>query len=62
MYQLLQKNTKWFWFRDCENAYKAAKESLKSYDVLMIYNPDLPVKITCDASPKGLGAIISHVL
>ena len=29
--------------------------------VLTIYNPDLPLKLDCDASNYGVGAIISHI-
>lgn len=28
----------------------------------MHYNPELPIKVTCDASPYGLGAVIARVL
>lgn len=29
--------------------------------MLVHYNADLPVKVSCDASPFGLGAVLSHV-
>ena len=35
---------------------------MASHDVLMLYNTELPVKITCDASPIGVGAVLSHSL
>ncbi|KAK4314476.1 hypothetical protein Pmani_014181 [Petrolisthes manimaculis] len=28
--------------------------------VLVHYNPDLPLRLECDASPRGLGAVLSH--
>ena len=28
----------------------------------MLYNPDLPVKITTDALSYGIGAVLSHVM
>eukprot|EP00731_Ephydatia_muelleri_P032521 Em0024g65a len=30
--------------------------------MLVFYNPKLPIKLSCDASPYGLGAVLSHVL
>lgn len=62
LYKLLQKNVKWDWSPECENAFSNAKNSLKSREVLTFYNPNLPIKVTCDASPTGVGAVISHIL
>ncbi|XP_043266601.1 uncharacterized protein K02A2.6-like [Venturia canescens] len=61
LYHLLQKNVKWNWNDDCEAAFGAAKRSLTESNVLVHYNPELPIKLTCDASPVGLGAVLSHV-
>ena len=30
--------------------------------VLTLYDPALPVKLACDASPTGIGAVLSHVM
>ena len=30
--------------------------------MLAHYDPDLPVRVACDASPYGLGAVLSHVM
>ncbi|XP_031785932.1 uncharacterized protein K02A2.6 [Nasonia vitripennis] len=46
------------WDQNCKEAFERAKIELKS--VLVNYNPSLPLKLTCDASPKGLGAYISQ--
>ncbi|CAB0005038.1 unnamed protein product, partial [Nesidiocoris tenuis] len=44
------------------NAFKALREELASDRVLMPYSPDLPLILAVDASPVGLGAVLSHVL
>ena len=60
--QLLQTGRKWEWTRDCERAFKEAKTLVTSPTVLTHYNPSLPVKLACDASPYGIGAVMSHVM
>ena len=56
--QLLQKNHKWSWTQDCVKAFQAAKEGLISSQVLVHYDPNLPIKVAADASAYGLGAVI----
>ena len=60
--QLLQKDRKWSWSSDCAKAFQEAKEGLISSQVLVHYDPSLPIKVAADASAYGLGAVISHVL
>lgn len=62
LYQLLKKNVKWEWSGNCERAFELIKEKLVSSEILMQYDPKLPVKITTDASPHRVGAVLSHVL
>lgn len=38
------------------------KEKLISSEVLTHYDPNLPIKLTCDASPDGIGAVLSHIV
>ncbi|KAI4887000.1 hypothetical protein NFI96_027939, partial [Prochilodus magdalenae] len=59
---LLHKGVKWKWSRECDKAFKKTKEQLSSKSVLTHYNPSLPVILACDASPYGVGAVISHRL
>ena len=38
------------------------KESLVSSQVLIHYDPSLPIRLAADASAYGIGAVLSHVL
>ena len=58
--QLLKKNVKRKWTAECEAAFHSLKEQLSSSAVLAHYDPSLPLKLACDASSYGVGAVISH--
>ena len=58
--RLLQKGREFKWSPECERAFQLAKNSLSSANVLVHYNPELPLILECDASPYGVGAVISH--
>ena len=60
--QLLQKSRKWCWGSAQSKAFQAAKEALTSVMLLTHYNPDLDLVLDCDASPYGVGAVLSHRL
>lgn len=62
LYQLLKKDQKWNWSSQQDDAFAKVKKGLISHNVLMHYDLELPVKITCDASPIGIDAVLSHVL
>ncbi|XP_044592420.1 uncharacterized protein K02A2.6-like isoform X2 [Cotesia glomerata] len=62
LYKLLRKDHAWSWSSTQQVAFDEVKACLCSQQVLMHYNPELPIKVTCDASPYGLGAVIAHVL
>lgn len=58
---LLKRNVKWKWTTQCAEDFKAAKNGLTSSQVLVHYDPSLPLKQAADASAYGIGAVISHV-
>ena len=62
LYQLLKKDRKYAWTAAAQNAFDTVKEMITSDTVLTHYNPDLHVKLACDSSAYGLGAVISHVM
>ena len=59
---LLHKDKKWHWTKNHTKVVKVVKETLSSADTLTHYNPKFPLTLACDASPVGVGAVISHVL
>ena len=60
--KLLQKEVCWKWTKDCEKVFQQLKTALTEKDVLVHYDGDKPLKLSCDASAYGLGAVISHVM
>lgn len=60
LHELLQKDVKWHWGKEQQNAFDHAKSLLRSPNVLVHYNPSLPLIVTCDASPYGIGAVLAH--
>jgi len=59
---LLHKDVKWKWSKECQSSFELAKEKLISSKVLMHYTPSLPIRMAGDASAYGIGAVIAHVL
>jgi len=59
--QLLSPKQKWNWTDECTKAFELVKEQLVSCELLVHYDPAKPVTLAVDASPYGLGAVISHV-
>ena len=60
LYALLQKKTPWTWGKSQDDAFNQVKELLKSSRVLVHFDASLPLLLECDASPYGLGAVLSH--
>ncbi|XP_045541460.1 uncharacterized protein K02A2.6-like [Papilio machaon] len=61
LYELLKKNTKWKWTKIHSDAFLAIKKCLASDSVLAHFNQKAKLILTVDASPTGLGAILSQV-
>ncbi|XP_044764458.1 uncharacterized protein K02A2.6-like [Coccinella septempunctata] len=60
LHQLLKKDAKWEWTESCKKSFQNIKYLLKSTEVLVHFDPNLKIKLTIDASPHGIGAILSH--
>ena len=60
LYELLGKKP-WKWTSSCDQAFGDIKYALTLETILTHYDPGLPVELSVDASPYGLGAVIMHV-
>ena len=58
--RLLQHNTFWHWTEACTAAFDEVKRQIGSDLVLTHFHPDLPLHVASDASPYGLGAVLSR--
>uniref|UniRef100_A0A8C6SMM6 ribonuclease H n=1 Tax=Neogobius melanostomus TaxID=47308 RepID=A0A8C6SMM6_9GOBI len=61
LHELLCQDKKWKWTNDCQKSFQRAKDALTTSEVLTHFNPSLPIQLACDASPYGVGAVISHM-
>ncbi|CAA9999561.1 unnamed protein product, partial [Nesidiocoris tenuis] len=62
LYNLTKKGVEFKWDRDCEVSFEKIKREIASDRVLTHYNPSLPITLATDASPYGLGAVLSNVV
>ena len=62
LYRLLHKEVDWSWEESHEEAFRAAKELLKSSKVLTHFDSSKDLVLAADAFPYGVGAVLSHCL
>ena len=62
LYNLLRNDTEWKWTWECDKAVEEVKKCLTSDAVLAHYSGNLPITLATDASPQGMGAVISHII
>jgi hypothetical protein len=60
LYELLQNNRKWNWTPKFEESFVKVNE-LMWEQVLCHYNPTILVRLATDASPYGIGVVLSNV-
>lgn len=62
LYNLLRKDTKFVWGKDCEKSFTNCKNLLLNSNLLEYYDPDKPIVVVSDACGYGLGGVIAHVV
>ena len=62
LYQLLTKDCQWKWSKAQEKAFQESKDLLQSSQLLVHFNPQLPIILACDASAFGIGAVLAHLM
>eukprot|EP00731_Ephydatia_muelleri_P017482 Em0010g580a len=61
LYKLLTKHQPWSWGADQAAAFQKAKSQLTSDVLLVHFDPSKKIALSCDASPYGIGAVLSHL-
>ena len=60
LYKLLKKGTEWKWSAEQEVAVKEVKKMFDSPKSLDPYDRSKPLQLSCDTSPYGVGAVLTH--
>ena len=60
LHRLLQKKSTWTWGSEQKKAFQEAKKQLTSPCLLVHFDPTRDLVLACDASPYGVGAVLSH--
>lgn len=59
-HRLMQKGVKWEWTNQHRQLFAKAKTLLQSSSLLTHFDPSKPLIVAADASPIGIGAVLSH--
>ncbi len=60
LYQLLRKGVRFCWNSNCEAAFSKVKQMITSDEILVHYDPGLPIILATDASETGISGILLH--
>ncbi|XP_064653221.1 uncharacterized protein K02A2.6-like [Lineus longissimus] len=60
MCKLLRGDQTFEWSEDCQTSFKCIKEDIGNHITLTLFDPDLDIVVTTDASGYGLGAYMSQ--
>ena len=55
LYKLLRKNTSWSWGPEQKSTFEGIKKQLISDSLLVHYDPEAKLILSCDASPYRVG-------
>ncbi|KAK4315872.1 hypothetical protein Pmani_012923 [Petrolisthes manimaculis] len=56
LYHLTKNDVGWMWGNAEQEVFRRAGDLISTSQVLVHYNPDLPLLLVCDASPRGLAS------
>ena len=62
LYKLLKLGEPWCWTSEQAQAFNKSKQLIVSSQVLVHFDPKLRIRLACDASDYGIGAVLSHVM
>ena len=60
LYSLLQKSATWKWSQGQREAFRASKKLMTSSQMLVHFDPEKELILSCDASQYGIGAVLAH--
>ena len=60
LYELLEHKTPWKWTSAHDKAFQKSKKLLTSSQLLVHFDPELPITVACDVSVYGLGVVLAH--
>ena len=61
LYDLLRKDIGWTWGRAEEESFQECKRKLAAKTLLVHFDASRDLILTCDASSRGIGAVLAHV-
>lgn len=59
-YKLLQKGVTFNWNDECQRTYELIKKYISSDQILVHFNPDLPIILSTDASNYAIAGVLAH--
>lgn len=62
LHRLLDSSVTWCWGAHEAQAFSAVKSLLSSSAVLVQYSERLPLTLTCNTLPYGIGVVLAHIL
>ncbi|XP_055910453.1 uncharacterized protein K02A2.6-like [Eupeodes corollae] len=62
LYELTKKEVAFEWSSKCEEAFIRSKTLILQNNILAHYDPSKEIVLHCDASPYGVGGILSHII